>query len=471
MALVHLNAFYFLWLVITCWNINIIFKKLTDEYGSDTDFAINIFGIKKVYLLNSSPTIKKILSNNGSELTYIQKNLNTYLQHTSTFNCVDSSTELWKQLHLVFKTSLNDNGSRLAKLIKQNRRSLFQKHSTLKSGIDSFLLKSWAQYTYGDDVNMDLYMKTRKMILDEMDSFHESNLMKVPILGNYVAKCLSIMHGKNRSIINQNLLELLRTLTPSVMRSVTDSDLPTEILSQNSLLMFLVYDFIYGVVIDFILDDTNELNQSFSRGFLYPVRYRINTEQLEISDHTIPSNSLVIYHLVNSEMFFSYGARACIGQTLFKTHIMPSIREIKTWIRTDQHLEYLSDSTDNIPFVMPIDDFEVKLPQNYLETHISGSVNANGVKMYDLISMYENTELFDYIVNKFANDIFKRGSKGIVAPEARALSLAGAVAYKLNLPIYTIRKKGKIPERFIRLRIRRVIPMLLIHWKFLSMKW
>jgi len=222
-------------------------------------------------------------------------------------------------------------------------------------------------------------------------------------------------------------------------------------------------------MIDYLGDPTKinltDLDLSIKSGFLYPVRYRnikkdiLVTEPDSLDKFEIRSGSMVIYNLLNAELYFSSGPRVCVGQGLFRSEIVPKILELKKWItvcESESESEnegkscMRSDRTVNIPVFREINNYEITLPPSYLEKIIPKYSSGNKVAIYDLISMYQHPDLFKYMVFKMIKQIqmIKSGGvmvDGIVAPEARALSLAGVIAYQLCLPLHTIRKPGKLP--------------------------
>src|SRR5688572_29883508 len=132
MDFIELNLFYFLFLIVYYWNINHVFDHLTQKYGNK-DFVVNIFW-KKIYLVNTSDTLRVILSSKTNELTYIQKNLNRYLGHQYTINCMDSSTATWKTIHGILKETLNNSKVRIS--IECNKYILFDEHDSLNTAVE-----------------------------------------------------------------------------------------------------------------------------------------------------------------------------------------------------------------------------------------------------------------------------------------------------------------------------------------------
>lgn len=82
-----------------------------------------------------------------------------------------------------------------------------------------------------------------------------------------------------------------------------------------------------------------------------------------------------------------------------------------------------------------------------------------GVNFIDINGLLEKPEYFTAIIDKFCEEIKKALSGqdtakiAIISPESRGFLFSTPVAYKLALPLLTIRKKGKIPNNPYRFHI------------------
>lgn len=84
----------------------------------------------------------------------------------------------------------------------------------------------------------------------------------------------------------------------------------------------------------------------------------------------------------------------------------------------------------------------VKYPRSWLKNNLR-SYDFNKIKYYQILAIYEDPDLFEYAVNELSRGL--EMVDAIVSPEVRGLHLAGAIAYKLKKPLYTIRKKDRLP--------------------------
>lgn len=68
-----------------------------------------------------------------------------------------------------------------------------------------------------------------------------------------------------------------------------------------------------------------------------------------------------------------------------------------------------------------------------------------GVQFRDVTTLFADAGAFAEAVDAMAEPFTSRGVQVIAGMDARGFILAGAIAYKLNLPFVPLRKKGKLP--------------------------
>lgn len=448
MQLININPFYFLYLLIHYCNINKVFEYLTSKHGIN-DFVVN-FLIKKIYLLNRKESVKSVLNNRTTELTYVQDNLNRYLGHTKSINCLNSTDKEWRILHSTLKNTINCPNGSITDYFTSNMWILSENHPSLNDKCEHYINAVFAQFNYGKNVNMELYLETRQLIICYLKRFHQSNIIRIPYLGALYCKLMRLYYSKEMHKIVSNLVRLYSLSNSDSAIYKFGAELKKNgfddinMIIDNSLLAFLENDFIYLVMMDYLVSNHDDIYSSVNNGFLYPVRYRITNCQTE----DIPANSLVIYNLLNADLPFSYGSRACVGQGMVTSSIFPIIKQIKSWIvKLDTSKNYyLTTRSDNIPMMTNITNYDIELPKNYLQDIIPCISNNKKVKIYKLLSIYQNPFLTNYCVNKIICRIKTYNNiDGIVSPEARAWPLVGAVGIKSHLSLIGIRKKGAIP--------------------------
>ncbi|MBD3413393.1 MAG: adenine phosphoribosyltransferase [Candidatus Aminicenantes bacterium] len=72
-----------------------------------------------------------------------------------------------------------------------------------------------------------------------------------------------------------------------------------------------------------------------------------------------------------------------------------------------------------------------------------------GIGFKDITPLVEDAESFKFIVDQISDLAKKKGAKRIVSIESRGFIFGGPVAYKLDLGMSIIRKKGKLPRECV----------------------
>ncbi len=75
-----------------------------------------------------------------------------------------------------------------------------------------------------------------------------------------------------------------------------------------------------------------------------------------------------------------------------------------------------------------------------------------GIGFKDITPLVEDAETFKFIVDKISELAKKKGADRIVSIESRGFIFGSPVAYKLNLGMSVIRKKGKLPRECVCVR-------------------
>ena len=81
-----------------------------------------------------------------------------------------------------------------------------------------------------------------------------------------------------------------------------------------------------------------------------------------------------------------------------------------------------------------------------------------GIKFIDINGVLANQTAYNKVINSFCRQVQKIKKEfpdiAILTPESRGFLFASAVAYKVKLPLVTVRKKGKIPNNPYRFQIQ-----------------
>ncbi len=474
-----INFFVFLWHLLINWNINKLFENEPERQIIIVDLYF-----KQIVITNDCSLIKKVLNSSESETCFIQNNLNVFLNHKKSINCVQSTSENWSNLHTSLKYVTNVNGkNNLTEIMQKNYYLLFTTNTftnntltnssiSLNDCIENYMDYCWSEFLFGPNVDVKLYKQTRLDILKYMKHFHNSSLVKIPIIGYLYCKFARFYKQQELKDINKDLEKLIQDCNDFSFVGLLKINLDSQERFENTLLAILVQDFIYGFMLDFLLNQnsnsTKAVKESLKSSFLYPTRFRTNKEEIVYSPSegldqiSIPKNSFFIYNLPQAELFFSYGPRTCVGMNLFNTIILPEIKNIKSWLTVFNYpnMRFLKkNDKQSLPKIPPVFEYKFTIPRNYLINNLPYSVTTidqtnSSIKMYNVLEIYKNRAIFAYasksiasiIQNRYNNNGNGEKIKGLVVPEMRGCSLAGAVSQLLNnLPIETIRKPGKIP--------------------------
>ena len=84
-----------------------------------------------------------------------------------------------------------------------------------------------------------------------------------------------------------------------------------------------------------------------------------------------------------------------------------------------------------------------------LNLRIENDFPIKGVNFIDITPLIMDKKIFNKIINHFVNELKSKNIDYIVAPEARGFLFASAIAYKLDIGIIPVRKKGKLPPSYV----------------------
>ena len=72
-----------------------------------------------------------------------------------------------------------------------------------------------------------------------------------------------------------------------------------------------------------------------------------------------------------------------------------------------------------------------------------------GINFKDITTAYQNSDIFNFIINEIFKHYENAGITKVVGIESRGFVLASAIAYRLNVGFIPIRKPGKLPSEKI----------------------
>ncbi len=477
------SFFLFIWYIISLRCLDKAINKMCNRLQT-SNFWMRFFW-KRIYVLRERAPISAFLSNKDNDLTYIQHNFNKLHGHYQTVNNYDSKSPMWTYLHLGLKSSLLSS-DQVKKIMKKHSPILYS--HPLKFRVDErleeFLLHVWAEFSYGDQINYYEYRDCRNSIVDLLKNhFHNSYLTKIPLIGSLYSLYVYWRIRSIRSKLNKSLQKLI---TISIMSKkgfiynfynwlrdpLNEKKYGVNIqniqqnLIDNSFLLFLVVDFVHKVLLDYLLrvsvekKNNKEVNldqlfkMSLSNGFLYPYRYRWVNSDHDLGGILLNRGDFIIFDLKESHLYFSSGPRSCIGQGLVRSAFYDFVNnDILKYYYLDldcDDIKYEKHSV-NIPVLKHKHIgrwISIKRSDQELTNQMrcyGGHMGVN--KYYNVLNLYNDINTFNYIVDDITNNLVDviDSVDGIVTIETRGLSLAGALSYKLQLPLFTVRKQGKLP--------------------------
>jgi hypothetical protein len=196
--------------------------------------------------------------------------------------------------------------------------------------LEEYFLRVWSEYSFGP-IDERQYAQVRKQLIENVTrNFHGNPLNRLPWVGWMTSK-INFWRSRARiKKVDDGLSEFLRfaierkqgafyLLYERLQSKYKDA---FQITLDNAFLGVLAYDFIYIVLLDFVVnhaknlsvDPKSQLQKSIHQGFLYPFRFRTMDESFD----EVNKNDFCVINLQKAGLYFSYGARFCSGANLFK---------------------------------------------------------------------------------------------------------------------------------------------------------
>lgn len=335
-------------------------------------------------------------------------------------------------------------------------------------------------------------------------TFHTNPFRKVPIIGSCVS---AYRRYRSKDKIN-NIRERLRSLIPKLQKNTFWYDfyrslsakaanhyfVVDEVFIDNAFISVLVYDFLHIVLQGILLEkvtrgtasislynfmntsfkgtssekiakgtsiDINEINDIIRQNFLFPFRGRTMTQDVRTKDMgLIRKGDLCLLNLVSeqSNTIFSYGLRSCPGQMIVTPLLRAYVKRINELVCCPTNINGLDHMTNNkinrstdtdLPVITSNMRGLIRDPGIINKKDMIPTFNRdNSTPLRNIWSIYTNNKLMVDIMTYFRTiqsyDPIHLNFDVIVAPEARALPLAGMISNELgNLPIIVMTKTDK----------------------------
>lgn len=459
-----INILSFIWKLLFTWSIN----KTLNHFGKD--YTIRCWPFHDIHVVSNRTDANKILRSQ-TKLVSLNDNFNTSHGFRYTINNVNTSDDLWRIIHTSVKSSLDNKILQ----ITQDMRTTMDRYVLENLGkevkytefIEHSMLEWFGNFMLGDHQT---FIELRKDVLSMFkNTFYKNPFRKVPWLGKYMSYLLRTNHWINKMCcrketeqkkinrIRSRLSEMIPELSESTFIGSLYSSLRShleeldriEILEEvwidNVILGFLVYDFVSivltGMMFKRIIESRalcqDDVPHILKENFLFPYRGR---ELLEDTDDSIfKRGDICLMNLLDSSLLFSTGPRSCPGQTMVRpiitefNKIINSLTFIPTIHTEDYERKHITRNPDtDTPFI------DSKLTglirdRDLLKKHqIIPVFNRDGfTPLKNIWKLYTDPVIMRDIVKYHMHHVAKQITDGydiIVAPEARALPLAGILA-------------------------------------------
>lgn len=334
------------------------------------------FSHSRVFFLQDPDLVRSVLKAKTS-LGFVNHNFDISHRHSRTINTVNLSDDLWRDLH----TELTDifNTTPISNLMEKHKGLLIGDFQyNLNERLEEFFLRVWSEYMFGP-IDVAEFQRVRLFWIATLRKvFHTNRLNRLPYIGELTSTMRARQNQESLTAIDADVSKFLRSSIEN--QHGTFSELYRRLLPKygegesfliardNSLLGILVYDFVYGVVLDYILQNAksqasnwrSQLPKSQETAFLYPWRFRVAEEP--IGDARV--GDYFVINLVRARLPFSCGPRVCSGARLF-SEIARKITEIYSgfgveFANPDEAIVY--DQNRDIPIMTSQHEIKLKCP-------------------------------------------------------------------------------------------------------------
>ncbi len=308
-------------------NIHKLVGRLETKYKAVNFQVLIPLSKRKLWILQEKEPIAAVMRKDA-KLPFVNKNFDLSHGHFSSINSVDTTDELWKDLHdEMFEIFKN---KKISPIMEKYKFVLTQSEPyNLNEALEEFFLKVWGEYSFGS-VEHSKFIAMRNRLVEVLGNvFHKNKFNRIPFLGRITSKRNYRIYSEELKTVDAELgkilkesiekkegvfYELYSKLSPKYNNAF-------QIALDNSFLGVLVYDFIYIVVLDALthiaknpeVDRMQQFRASRHSGFLYPFRFREVMDDFD--DYR--KGDFCILNLQKSGLYFSSGPRSCPGAGLF----------------------------------------------------------------------------------------------------------------------------------------------------------
>ena len=467
--IVSINFLIFIWYLIRFQSFKICVEKLCQKYNT-YNLIIKILW-KKLYILQSDKYVKTALSRNAqSQLTFVNDVFFSSHNHRFGIGNLDYSITpcLWQSVHTALTKALD---FRKLEELMRNDLNIFLNTSSfsLNERLEEYVMSVWSKYSFGSTTKLQKYSTMRNLLVTTIKkTYYNQTTNYIPIIGKVLALYRYNKYKQDFIKVNKLLEELIHTNNNhdndgfiqrfknnlEICNNIEVESNLSRIVLDNAFLNILVFDFIYMLMLNTMIhvaknsiDDhsarVNNKQQYLSGAFLFPFRFRKIGSDIDL----FKKGDYTIVNLLETKLFFSSGPRSCIGSGFvdkFYKIFFDLVKDYKfRFIDDSEQITYSNNY--NIPTITSNHMIKIIYEKDYLKHNLK-SFDHKGKNFYAIESLPQNPCLYDFIIRQMCCITRDIGNvDGIVSAEARGWLFASAVANRMKLPLYVIRKKGKLP--------------------------
>jgi len=404
--------------------------------GVHDDLEIHLFSWTIVGWYRSEEKVKQVLMNKDSVLAWPYEAFSNVLRQNesiATEKCVD---EEWRLKHQALALAI-------ARVKWDEPLKKYENQFFIEALETRRLDKAWQKYlgyvwfsscfAVHDDRQMDRIWDIRQRLNQELrNRFFGCWYWKVPVIGPWLAKRWALPFR----LLNEPGCLPFKGWLDEVERTVS-----VPFAEESAVLSFLVFEFLYEKGLEVLLhtmrDPTTRCNWQIliPPAFFYPWRLRW------------VGNTVAVLNLVATQMYWSAGPRACVGQNVARAifkHATDLILSRKPFV-----WRMVTSRVNRLPGDRPlaISPVSVELTCSRALTLPFIRNFTLGRNLFHVNSIFFRPPLVSYIHDRFCRSIRQQWNildkLVIVCPETRGWLLASPVAATFHCPLVPIRKGGK----------------------------
>ncbi|WP_133139883.1 phosphoribosyltransferase family protein [Legionella genomosp. 1] len=475
-------------------------KSLQENYKTQ-NLSFSLFNKKMVYL-ETAAEVRQVLESK-SHLGHVYRHFSQAAGLKYEFVATDSGDDrhfvdqqqqvnVWKLIHSAFGQTIKSDRQRIERLIDVHldRHFFATKTFELDTAFDTFFSSFWSEYLFGNNVSLEAYQQTRHQILSAMKQCFYSNYYKSLDPSGLTSWLYELPVNKELQAAKKAIQEYIGKATSQSMVKRFEADLNyfnekeqlgldaktiAAIVSDCVFDLIFEPDFLENVMYEALAIAVKEhadlrdpmvrariYEQGLDKGYLFPIRTRILDEDIQLADGTsLSAGTMTCLNLKQAGIYHSAGARRCVGQAYthyFKEHFFNRIEAVDFKVKEVTEPADRQIGNENVP-VSP-ERYLVSWKLRRDEAMRNMSYHAyKGNRFFDVLKLHENSGLNTHMVRQMTLKIQRYIEKNslawkdvvIATAEVRGIPVASQVAGRLQLPLYTIRKKGgyKMPDEAV----------------------